>query len=612
LGLAHPEYLWLLLVFPALVLWAIRGRWLGWRGWRALAQRGRVPRDGTLALLAAVVCLIVALTQPRWGRFGPPPQPGHDVVLLVDVSRSMAAEDAVPNRLAVAKEAAQSLVNALDAGPANRAAVIAFAGRGVVRCPLTENLGAALASLKRLTPGAVAEGGTDLGAALDAALETLGREEHALGRTVVLFSDGEDHADRWNSRLERLREERIVVHVVAIGDSDNGHYIPTGKDAEPLLYRGNPVLSRRSDAALEAIARGTGGAFLPLGLTSIDLGALYQSKIEPAARRSHMAPRLADRIERFPLFLVAALGFLLTGCWPARRGWSPGWRWRRSVPALSICALAAALAGSSKGAGDARALRESAAKAAASTARGQAAYNARDWEQALAAFEAAASFARDSAIPRFNAAAALFQLGRYTDAKERYLEARLDAPPALRTKIDYALGNTALALGDLEAAIASYDDCLASTARGAALDIVRKDAAINRQFALEQRQSPALPQGESSGDRPQSERPERRRPGSRRRGPDDSGLDGEPDDGQGSRGTNPEAGSEGAENRQGPGNSRRRIGGAGGAGSAPPGSQGGSPDDRLDAALQQILASEGNRLPEEQPPTSRSDDRKDW
>ena len=128
--------------------------------------------------MACAACLFVALAQPRWGRLAAPPLlPGHDVVLMIDVSRSMGAEDAVPSRLAVAVEAAESLVNALSRGPANRAAVVAFAGRGVRRCPLTENLGAVLDALRRLRPGAVRPGGTDLGAALDEALEAVATDD---------------------------------------------------------------------------------------------------------------------------------------------------------------------------------------------------------------------------------------------------------------------------------------------------------------------------------------------------------------------------------------------------------------------------------------------------
>ena len=156
-------------------------------------------------MIAAVALLILALAQPRFGRSErAAAAPGQDVILLVDVSRSMGAEDAVPNRLAVAVDAASSLVEALAGDPASRAGVVAFAGRGVLRCPLTENLGAVSDSLKRLRPGTVRPGGTDLGAGLDAALDAFGQDEHAEGRAIVVFSDGEDHAEHWRSRLDRL------------------------------------------------------------------------------------------------------------------------------------------------------------------------------------------------------------------------------------------------------------------------------------------------------------------------------------------------------------------------------------------------------------------------
>ena len=196
----------------------------------------------------------------------------------------MAAEDAVPNRLAVAIESAESLVNALFEEPSNRAAVVAFAGRGVLYYPLTENLGAVLDALHRLRPGLVRPGGTDLGAALDVALEAVDPQEHAQGRAIVVFSDGEDLADRWSSQIERLRQHDVVVHAVAIGDADQSHLIPSGKDAQPLSYlrrSGRNVRIKRRGS----VARQTGGILVPLGLASVDLGPLYQTKIEPAARR---------------------------------------------------------------------------------------------------------------------------------------------------------------------------------------------------------------------------------------------------------------------------------------------------------------------------------------
>ena len=83
-------------------------------------------------------------------------------------------------------------------------------------------------------------------------------------------------------------------------------YRPANRPSR-LMFRGEKVLSKRSDTALEAIARGTGGTIVKLGLASGDLGTLYESKIEPLARRQHEASRLAGKAERFPLFLLVGL-----------------------------------------------------------------------------------------------------------------------------------------------------------------------------------------------------------------------------------------------------------------------------------------------------------------
>ena len=139
------------------------------------------------------------------------------------------------------------------------------------------------------------------------------------------------------------------------------------------------------------------------------------------------------------------------------------------------------------------------------------------------------------AVPRYNAAATLFQLKQYAQALERYQEARLRAGPLLRTKIDYALGNTSLALGEIAAAIRAYDDCLASTASGEQVEQVRRDAAINRKFAVEQAESPAIADNENP------EAPRARHAGAAGAGPnprpdgEDTSPDAQPDSGAGRR-----------------------------------------------------------------------------
>jgi Ca-activated chloride channel family protein len=205
----------------------------------------------------------------------------------------------------------------------------------------------------------------------------------------------------------------------------------------------------------------------------------------------------------------------------------------------------------------------------------------------------------------------LFQLKQYARARERYQEARLRAGPLLQTKIDYALGNASLALGEIAVAIRAYDDCLASTASGEQVEQVRRDAAINRKFAAEQAESPAIADSENPDGPSRSPRRTGRRGPDPRPDGDDTSPDAQPDSSEGGAGANPEGGDQDERNR--PPNRRRRTGGAGGAGKGQEGYRGDTPDDRLDAALEHIReAAESRRLPEELPPDRPAAEGKDW
>jgi len=576
--LAHPERLWLLAVLPLLTLVAAAGGARRLRDWAALGQGGRPSRERSRLWLASLGALAVALAGPRWGRSAAPPlPPGRDVVIAVDVSRSMGALDAVPDRLGVAVESAESLVSAFAGSGGDRVAVVAFAGRGVLRCPLTANLGAAVQTLHTLRPGGVRPGGTDLGAGLDAALDAFDDQDRAGGRSVVIVSDGEDHAGRWRAAADRLRDRGVVAHAVAVGDDRQGHPVPGRADgpSEPLRYQGVEVLSRRSDEALSAIARATGGAFVPLGLATIDLGRLYRTRIEPAARDRVGAPEAPEPGERFAPFLLAALGLGLLACRPARLRPAPAGAW---VFWFAVVLLATPGA----------APRDD---PAAVVAEGRAAYASGRYAEALDAFRRAERLAPASPVPRFDAGAALFQLGRYAEALAAYLDARTHAraDSPLRTKIDFALGNTALALGDPAAAIGHYDDCLASTAAGAEADRVRQDAAANRLFAEEQvRRTPAPDDG--GGDSPKEQ-------------PGDRG-----DDGKGSENQGSEPGGEGEGPPTESPSGRRGAGGAGGEGPAPPAP--GSPEGRLARALENVREARDRRIVETTEPDASNG--KDW
>jgi Ca-activated chloride channel family protein len=312
--------------------------------------------------------------------------------------------------------------------------------------------------------------------------------------------------------------------------------------------------------------------------------------------------------------LIGGLTFLVAACWPVRRGWGWSWSWmwdwnlsrHRSLRKPVVATFFLAFIGLATGAGDSPAGPGS-ESAASAVALGRTAYAQGRWDQALVAFETAINRAPASAVPRYNAGATLFQLRRYDLAREHYREARERAGSSLRIKIDFALGNTALAEGDIAGAIRCYDDCVASTARGAALDTVRRDAAINRRFALEQQQALAAPHDDSRSDEPKSPNSQRRNRPDRQGKGDDPSQEGQSESDAGSGGSR-----EGEGDRDPQPARRKRRGGAGGGQSVPPGARGDSPDDRLDAALENIRAAQNRRLPDDEPPASANDDRKDW
>lgn len=589
---AHPDRLWLLIALIPCAAWVARGTRRRDRDWVELGQSGRPSADGSWSWLCATILLILALAQPRWGRtIGQDSPPGHDLVLLVDASRSMAAEDAVPDRMGVAIATGIGLLEAMRNDPGNRAAVVAFAGRGVVRCPLTGDLDAAIDALRAIRPGDVDPGGTDLGAGLEAALAAFDDEEHAEGRAIVVFSDGEDHAGRWTQAIGQLRAEGVVVHSVAIGDPDQDHPVPDRSTAgNPSGRRALPRPgSRRSDVVFQALAKATGGAFLPIGLAPIDLGSLYRDRIEPTARRHRDGLRLPDRMERFPIFVLSALVIGLAGSWPGRsrrRSSRRGRRWGWSLTAMAI--LLGSL-GAGQGGETTSELIE----------RGRAEFDSSRFEAALARFEKAEELAPMSPIPLYDSAATLFRLRRFPEAIARYGEARSLADPALAIKIDFALGNALLASGDLPTSLAHYDACIASTDEGSNLDVVRRDATINRAFVAERIKPPPPSSGsEGTNDRD----PGQNRPQSDR---DRRDADRSPPGKGSTAGRSKRPGG----NDPAPPGGARGSGGAGGEGEANP--EPGSPGARLDEALRDVRESRARRPPD--PPSSGSASMgKDW
>ncbi len=186
----------------------------------ALMERltATVNRSGRLAkrILVVVVLglLVFALARPQFGtRVETVKREGLDVIVAIDVSRSMLAEDIAPNRLEKAKFTVSTLIRRLDG---DRVGLVAFAGEAFVQSPLTLDYAAALLFLNAMEPDIVSVQGTDLGAALQTALDAFdaGTNQH---RALIVITDGEDHEGGIDDAVERATDEGVRILAVGMG-----------------------------------------------------------------------------------------------------------------------------------------------------------------------------------------------------------------------------------------------------------------------------------------------------------------------------------------------------------------------------------------------------------
>jgi Ca-activated chloride channel family protein len=312
---ARPELLWLALAAPAaaaLGVWLWRRRLAAERAWaagglwpRLAAGRSRPRRLASTALVAvAVLGAATALARPRWGSSQQTVErQGVDVVFVLDSSLSMGADDAAPSRLWVARSLIRRLAERL---PGNRVALVQAEGEGVVMTPLTVDVAILDLLLDAVEPGSLPVPGTELAPALDTAVGLY--DEGGRGhRVMVLVSDGEDHGGGLAEAAERLREQGVVVHAIGVGTREGAPVRLPGSGETKRDEQGQVVISRLDEAALESMARETGGHYLRATSAAADLGPVVD-RIAGMEKRARDVETRSTQEERFqwPHGLAAA------------------------------------------------------------------------------------------------------------------------------------------------------------------------------------------------------------------------------------------------------------------------------------------------------------------
>ena len=368
------------------------------------------------ATVLASVFLIAALARPAWNRLPQTVQQrGRDVVFLLDVSRSMLAEDLAPNRLDRAKLA---IMDAVDKLEGDRVALVVFAGNAVIKCPLTLDYGFFRMALDDISPLSVARGGTLIGDALRKVAGSVFDKKQSQYRDVVLITDGEDHESFPVEAAKSLGELQARLIAVGLGDENVGKRIPvTGSDGEMtfLQFNGREIWSKLDADTLREMVNATpGGRYLNVSTGAIDLGEVYRQLIA-SAERQDIESRTIDRYEeKFQIFL--AFGFLFLAIEMLLRERKPRRERRRGAasPAAAATLAAALLA------------LPSAAQAASVRGlvnEGNEAYRQGEYEKAIASYEQAAEQDPDSPYAAFNRANAHYRGENFSAAVEAYEQA---------------------------------------------------------------------------------------------------------------------------------------------------------------------------------------------
>jgi len=318
---AHPIYLYGLISVPILfvvfiIAWQMQKKSLKAFG-DALLVEGLMPEASVsrpwikiIIVLTTLLLLIIGMAGPQFGtKLKEVKREGIELVIALDVSNSMLAEDITPNRLENAKRAISKLLDRLHN---DKVALIVFAGDAFVQLPMTTDYSAAKMFLNTVSPKLVSRQGTAIGSAVEMGMKsfTPGDEKN---KAMIIITDGENHEDNAEDMAAKANEAGIIVHTIGMG-LEKGAPIPEINKYGQRDYRtdnqGNVVISKLDDTTLKKIAIAGGGKYIRANNTKAGLNALFDemNKMDKVEMESKV---YSEYEEQYQYFLGFALLLLL-------------------------------------------------------------------------------------------------------------------------------------------------------------------------------------------------------------------------------------------------------------------------------------------------------------
>ena len=276
----------------------------------------RIQKIRLLFLLLVYLFLSFALAQPQIGSTKQTiKQIGSDLVIAIDLSASMLAEDIKPNRLLKAKNSISQLIRKLNG---NRVGLIAFAGSSFVQCPLTTDYEVLQTFLFALDVDTISQGGTKFRDAMETATRVFDQNQEKY-KALIFFSDGEDHGPETIETAKIIHNQGIRIFCVGLGSAENGAPIPiVSKNKKLEGYKrgqnGNLIVTKLNDKLLQNLALTTGGTYYQATLSGTEIDELY-TDLSSLGKREFKQKRIVHYEERFQYFLALALIFLVLEQW---------------------------------------------------------------------------------------------------------------------------------------------------------------------------------------------------------------------------------------------------------------------------------------------------------
>jgi Ca-activated chloride channel family protein len=259
-------------------------------------------------LIAALVLLIIAVARPQFGQQEKTvKRQGIEVMVALDISNSMLAEDVVPNRLDRAK---QMLSKMVDNMTDDKVGLVVFAGDAFTQLPITCDYVSAKMFLNTISPNLIPTQGTAIGAALQTAITSFGAIEDEVGRAIILITDGENHEDDAIAAAKKAQEMGIQVFVVGIGKPEGSPIPKPGTNDYFKDRSGQVVVSRLNEDMCQEIAKAGKGVYVRCDNTNTAMRAV-QKELERIATSELESTVYADYNEQYQSFVLIALLLLV-------------------------------------------------------------------------------------------------------------------------------------------------------------------------------------------------------------------------------------------------------------------------------------------------------------